>query len=53
MAMTRKQFAKEFAAGLTNLCRDIEDCRRQAGDKSVLKVPFMGGLLVFGAKKTK
>lgn len=50
MLLTRKQFGKEFAQRLYDLCCEIEDTR----DKSkTLKIIIGGGVIVFPGKKRR
>lgn len=51
MALTRKEFGKVVADGLTKLCREIEADRKRRGDKSRLEIPFGPMILVFQGKK--
>lgn len=51
MALTRKQFGKELAVGLTKMCREIQADRDKRGDTSPMDLQIGPCVLHFGGKQ--
>ena len=51
--MTRKEFAKDIAKGLTKFCRDVMAERARRGDTSRMDIQIGPCTLMFGTKKKR